>query len=267
MVSEKNMSSNNYAIYFAGMDLNADLLRGAVKCIRLNTDLRCKIYVGVERKKLNIDGVIELGCAPGRQWTGRVKEHLRQISEEKIILLLEDYFICGIDENELNEVSSLMNCYNAGVVKLHAVPRPDYGIAGQPNLGIFLPGKKIGRVNTQPAIWEKTYLQELLYEDESLWEFEVNSAVRSNSLSLNVLGVYKHAITYDEVVKRGRFRNKYRRKYAEFLASENIMNNRGFLSVSNEILIEISHFFTKVTQPIGSQHIRTKLRSILGHQK
>ena len=36
-----------------------------------------------------------------------------------------------------------MNCYNAGVVKLHAVPQPDYGIAGQPNLGIFLPGKKL----------------------------------------------------------------------------------------------------------------------------
>ena len=144
----------------------------------LNTDLRCKIYVGVERKKLNIDGVTELGCAPGRQWTGRVKEHLRQISEEKIILLLEDYFICVIDENELNKVSSLMNCYNAGVVKLHAVPRPDYGIAGQPNLGIFLPGKNWQGQHSASNL-EKTYLQKLLHEDENLWEFEVNSAVRS----------------------------------------------------------------------------------------
>ncbi len=261
------MSSNDYAIYFAGMDLNADLLRGAVECIRLNTNLGCQIYVGVEQKQLNIRGVTELDCAPGRQWTGRVKEHLRKISEEKIILLLEDYFICGIDENEVNELSSLMNCYNAGVVKLHAVPRPDYGIAGQPNLGIFLPGKKIGRVNTQPAIWRKTYLQKLLYEDENLWEFEVNSAVRSSSLSYNVLGVYKHAITYDEVVKRGRFRNRYRWKYAEFLERENLAIDRGFLSVSEEVLIEISHFFTKVTQVIVSQHIRTKLRSILGLQR
>lgn len=259
------MISNDYAIYFAGMDLNADLLRGAVKCIRLNTDLCCQIYVGLEQKKLNIDGVTELGCASGRQWTGRVREHLKQISEEKIILLLEDYFTCGFDNNTVNEVSSIMNSYNAGVVKLHAVPRPDYGIAGQPNLGIFLPGRKIGRVNTQPAIWKKTYLQKLLYEDENLWEFEVNSSVRSNSLSSNVLGVYKHAITYDEVVKRGKFRNRYRWKYAEFLKSENIPSNRGFLSVVNEILIEISHFFTKVTQPIVSQRVRTKLRSILGH--
>ena len=160
-----------------------------------------------------------------------------------------------------------MGSYNAGVVKLHAVPRPDYGIAGQPNIGIFLPGKKIGRINTQPAIWKKTYLQELLYEDENLWEFEVNSSVRSNSLSSNVLGVYKHAITYDEVVKRGKFRNRYRWKYAKFLESEKIGNNRGFLGVSEEILFEISHFLTKATQLITSQHIRTKLRSILGHQK
>ena len=154
MVSEKNMSSNNYAIYFAGMDLNADLLRGAVKCIRLNTDLRCKIYVGVERKNLTL--MVSLNSVVRRGGNGLVG--LRSISgkfQKKNHTLLEDYFICGIDENELNEVSSLMNCYNAGVVKLHAVPRPDYGIAGQPNLGIFLPGKKIGRVNTQPAIWEK----------------------------------------------------------------------------------------------------------------
>ena len=261
------MSNYDYAIYFAGMDLNADLLRGAVKCICLNTDLRCQIYVGLEQKQLNIPGVTELCCAPGRQWTGRVKEHLKQISEEKIILLLEDYFICGIDKNLVNDVSLLMGSYNAGVVKLHAVPRPDYGIAGQPNIGIFLPGKKIGRINTQPAIWKKTYLQELLYEDENLWEFEVNSSVRSNSLSSNVLGVYKHAITYDEVVKRGKFRNRYRWKYAKFLGSEKIANNRGFLGVSEEICFEISHFLTKATQLITSQHIRTKLRSILGHQK
>ncbi len=261
------MSNYDYAIYFAGMDLNADLLRGAVKCICSNTDFRCQIYVGLEQKQLNIRGVTELRCAPGRQWTGRVKEHLKQISEEKIILLLEDYFICGIDKNLVNDVSLLMGSYNAGVVKLHAVPRPDYGIAGQPNIGIFLPGKKIGRINTQPAIWKKTYLQELLYEDENLWEFEVNSSVRSNSLSSNVLGVYKHAITYDEVVKRGKFRNRYRWKYAKFLESEKIANNRGFLGVSEEILFEISHFLTKVTQLITSQHIRTKLRSILGHQK
>ena len=91
------MSKCNYAIYFAGMDLNADLLRGAVKCICLNTDLRCQIYVGLEQKRLNICGVTELCCTPGRQWTGRV-EHLKLISEEKIILFLEDYFICGIDK-------------------------------------------------------------------------------------------------------------------------------------------------------------------------
>ena len=147
------MRSNNYAIYFAGMDLNADLLRGAVKCIRLNTDLRCKIYVGVE-KKTNIDGVTELGCAPGQQWTGRVKEHLRQISEEKIILLLEDYFICGIDENELNKVSSLMNCYNAGVVKLHAVRDPIM-VSQDNQTWVYFCQEKNWQVNTQPAIWKK----------------------------------------------------------------------------------------------------------------
>ena len=47
--------------------------------------------------------------------------------------------------------------------------------------------------STSASNLEKTYLQKLLYEDENLWEFEVNSAVRSNSLSFNVLGVYKHA--------------------------------------------------------------------------
>ena len=66
---------------------------------------------------------------------------------------------------------------------------------------VYFCQEKIGRVNTQLAIWKKTYLQKLLHEDETM-EFEVNSAVRSNSLSFNVLGVYKHAITYDEAVKR-----------------------------------------------------------------
>ena len=37
-----------------------------------------------------------------RQWTGRVKEHLKQISEENYTSP-EDYFICGIDKNLVND--------------------------------------------------------------------------------------------------------------------------------------------------------------------
>ena len=36
-----------------------------------------------------------------------------------------------------------MDRYSAGVVKLYSEPKPDHGMAGMPNLGMFLPGKKL----------------------------------------------------------------------------------------------------------------------------
>lgn len=258
------MTKHAYALYIAGMDMNVDLIRCAVSCIQDRAKLDCKIYVGVETYDEKIEGATLLKTEAGKQWTGRVREHLKQIEEDNLVLLLEDYFIERVDETALLDLCARMECYNAGVIKLHAVPKPDHGLAGQPNLGLFNRGKKMGRTNTQPALWKKSFLQDLLFEDESLWEFEVNGAVRSSALSHNVLGVYNHVIHYDEVVKRGKFRNRYQTKYAALLSREGLVEGRGFLDKGEEFKFEISHHFSSLLQKILSQHQRTTLRKILG---
>lgn len=258
------MSNAPFAIYIAGMDMNVDLIRCAVHCIREIAKLECKIYIGVEEYNDTIEGAVLLRTVPGKQWTGRVREHLQQIEETYVLMILEDYFLWQVDTLALNGIIGKMPSLKAGVVKLHAVPKPDYGLAGEPNLGSFTPGKKMGRVNTQPALWHKKFLQGLLYEDESLWSFEVNGAVRSATLPYTVLGVYRHVVRYDEVVKKGKFRNRYHQKYADLIAREGIDKNRGFLDKDQEIRFEISHHFSAFLQKILSQHSRTVLRKVLG---
>jgi len=258
------MATPSFAIYIAGMDMNADLIRCAVQCIQKNVDLDCKIYVGVESYQDEIAGAHLLHVEPGKQWSGRAREHLKQIDEPYLLMILEDYFLSSFDETQLTDIISKMRAYKAGVVKLYASPKPDYGLAGQANWGFFLPGKKMGRVNTQPAIWDKTFLQALLFEDESLWEFEVNGAVRSDALNFNVFGVYKHVVQYNEVVKKGKFRNRYRQQYSDLIDREGIAQGRGFLDKGDEIGFEIAHNFSALLQKICSQHLRTVLRKKLG---
>jgi len=258
------MTKPSYAFYIAGMDMNVDLIRCAVSCLQERAKLDCKIYVGVEAYDKEFEGATLLKTEPGKQWTGRVREHLKQIDEDYLVMILEDYFIERVDEAALLDLCGKMESHKAGVIKLHAVPRPDYGLAGQANLGLFNRGKKMGRTNTQPALWKKTFLQELLFEDESLWEFEVNGAVRSSALPYNVLGVYSHIIHYDEVVKKGKFRNRYQDKYADLLAREGIVEGRGLLDKNEELKFEIAHHFSRFLQKLLSQHQRTVLRKILG---
>ena len=128
---------------------------------------------------------------------------------------------------------------------------------------MFLPGKKIGRVNTQPAIWKKSFLSDLLFGDESLWEFEINAAVRSDALPSNVLGVYSNLIEYDEVVKRGKYRNRYKKKYATIVEPEGTKTARGYLTYKAEIFFEIEDLFSKILRLFLSQHLRTKLRNMV----
>ena len=257
------MNTRDYAIYIAGMDNNVDLIRCAVKCMRQSTKIDCRFYVGVEQATTNEKDVIEVCCQPGKQWSSRVREHLKQIQEDKIILLLEDYFVSGLDQNAVVEIVELMDRYSAGVVKLYSEPKPDHGMAGMPNLGMFLPGKKIGRVNTQPAIWKKSFLSDLLFGDESLWEFEINAAVRSDAIPSNVLGVYSNLIEYDEVVKRGKYRNRYKKKYAKIIEPEGTKTARGYLTYKAEIFFEIEDLFSKILRLFLSQHLRTKLRNMV----
>lgn len=254
------MSTAPYAFYFAGMDMNVDLLQAAYDCLKPHVPAHIPVYIGLEEDATSFNGAHILRTPKGKQWTGRVRDHLEQIREPYVIVLLEDYFIHGLNHTQLNDLIPLMESFKAGVIKLHAVPKPDYGLAGQSNLGLFTLGRKLGRTNTQPALWRKDYLQSLLLGDESLWEFEINGSIRSNAADYTVLGVYRHVIDYDEVVKRGKFRNRYKKRYADVIARYNIDRIRGFLTWRWEIRFEAHHTFSQILQKICPQHIRSRIK-------
>lgn len=252
-------ADNACAIYIAGMDQNIDLIRCAVDCLQRRANVRSPIYIGVEEENPEIDGTTVLLAPKGYQWTTRARAHLDQIPNKYVLMLLEDYFVYGIDEDSIHKLALRMPSYGAGVVKLVPVPRPDHGIPGEQNLG-FYKHFEVGRTNTQPALWDKNYLQSLLRGDESLWQFEINGSIRSNTRDGNIMGVYRNLLEYDEVVKRGKFRNRFKRRYQDIIESAGIPQRRGFLDLSTEIKLESQHFGSQVLRHFLPQHHRTVLR-------
>lgn len=255
-----------FAYYIAGMDLNIDLIQAAVDCLRKRAGAKAMIYVGIEEADIEIESATVIRTPKGKQWTGRVRDHLAQIKHDYLVVLLEDYFVHSVDEKSIGELVELAPSFEAGVIKLLPAPRPSSGIPGCANIG-FYEDHLLGRVNTQPALWKKDYLLSLLFRDESLWQFEINSAIRSIVSDKNVLGLYHPVLRYDEVVKRGKFRRRYKNRYNTELEKYAISTNRGYLKVSAEIFFEISHAFSQILKLFTTQHFRSSLKSLVRRVK
>lgn len=248
------------------MDLNIDLIQGAVDCLRKRAGVSAEIYVGIEEADIEIEGATLLLTPKGKQWTGRARAHLAQIKYDYIIFLLEDYYVLDVDETVVEKLVDQMPSFKAGSIKLLPAPRPNAGVPGRVDLG-FYNDHEIGRINTQPALWEKAYLESLLYEDESLWEFEINSAIRSIPSNRNSMGLYHPALKYDEVVKRGKFRNRFKARYKTELDKYSIGQERGYLNYGDELFFEIKHLFSQILKFFTTQHFRSVIKSLIGPSK
>jgi len=104
---------------------------------------------------------------------------LSRISESRIILVLEDYFLSSpVQEQTILDMISCAEASGAGYLRLIPIPGPDSPWQGCSNLGEIKPGSKY-RTSLQAAWWKKSVLAELLVQGESPWEFELNGSSRS----------------------------------------------------------------------------------------
>lgn len=121
-------------------------------------------------------------------WTKRFREALKQISDDQVMVLLDDFFVREpVDENRIN---SIVLDENTAVYNFETNYRPaDYFSnewSIQKNNQVYLN-------STQPSIWNRKILIERLQKDESPWQWEltiINSPykhfINNSSLIINV---------------------------------------------------------------------------------
>ena len=167
-------------------------------------DCPFSVYLGSNHAPYHDSRVTTLAVGD-HEWSRRLRLCLEGIDTQYVLLLLEDYFLNqristpAILEN-LHSLDSLAGT----VLRLHPRPAPDVPLsrhAGISRIHRLAPY----RISTQPAIWNRTALLTLLADEESIWDFEWQGTLRSQTFPDSFYGTQQTVFPYRHVVERGQW--------------------------------------------------------------
>ena len=147
---EKNWNVINYNVYFVSNHLEAST----------NCDVKF-IQTGDEIS-----------------WSRRVRNAIEKIPEENLLILLEDYFISEVvNDEDLDNLFALFENNKCDYLRIVPIPK----LYTKRDRGVYDIGDEaLYGVNLQASIWSKEFLTKLTYNDDfSAWEFEARQKVDS----------------------------------------------------------------------------------------
>lgn len=150
-----------------------------------------KIYLSTETRNYSCPGIdiTVLNSNTIQPWSQRLLNVLQHIKEEYIIFSLEDFFLLGYVDtdriikciNWMEEDSSIAEC------RLSTFETVTKGEFYKKSLFRICPKEHKYRIDTQIAIWRKSFLMSIINETETPWQFEGNASTRSRVYSDKLL--------------------------------------------------------------------------------
>lgn len=145
-------------------------------------DCPFRIYLCSETKDYRHSRVTVIKPGEKLDWSARLQWALRQISEEHILFLLEDYiFLKPVETARIERLLEVLKATNSNYLRLFPCPGPDERLEGYPGVGVIKPGSPY-RNCTQAAIWKKDALLSIIDPAESVWDFELIGIKRAEKL-------------------------------------------------------------------------------------
>jgi len=132
----------------------------------------------------HIDGAVFY--TGGVSWASGIINYLKQSKEDKFLLILDDYIIDKIvDTKRIEQAESLCEG-NVGCVKLNAPDKwfINHAISTNVHKGFReYPLDKQFSMSLQTAIWQKSYLLDVLRDGETPWQTEVDGSERLKGMA------------------------------------------------------------------------------------
>lgn len=248
------------AVYVTSFDGYSDLWVPFFECFwRHWPDCPFKVYLGGNSKGYDDDRVTFLGAQMDQPWSNRVVEHLEQIDSSYVIMFLEDWFLTKpVDSTAILEMFRTFETLNGRMLRFVPDPAPSKAIGGCPEFGLLELGQ-LNRTNTHATLWKKTTLLSLLKQDESLWEFEVFGAARSNAFSGGMYSVWQRGIYYLGAVDAGKYTRealRYAKKKGLFLD----LSKRSVKSIRETFSWKTGNLIKSLTRTIVPLRARQRVK-------
>lgn len=147
------------------------------------------IYLQTNLLKPDFPQVNIVAVGEDRDWSTNLINALGQLKENKVLLLLEDFWLWQpVNTAAIQTLAASMDVFNAGYLRLVPKPPADELLPARTDLGLIHKGS-LYRVSFQAGLWQKNVLQHMLQSGESAWEAEMQGSLRSmqsDSLFLSV---------------------------------------------------------------------------------
>ena len=158
-------------------------------------DDKMKVYLITENLRPNIEN-IEVLNSEKDSWSGVLIDALLQVSDDYIVLILDDMFITDyVDKKQVKNAMNFISTNDSvGCVRLGGNDRTRV-LSSSSYKNVHLVDKKSPyRVTTSPSIWDRRHLIEILSNGESPWEFESKGTERASKYSEEYYNLTKDAI-------------------------------------------------------------------------
>lgn len=165
-------------------------------------DNNLNIYLATNHKKPKFEIFNVLSIGKEKSWSDNILKCLELIDEEYIFLLYDDVFLYkNIKTNVINKYFHDIVSNKWDYLRLHFSPKPNKVI--NERVGIIYKNQNY-RLSTAMPIIRKEVFKDLLDENESAWDFEINGSLRSNKY-LNFYGSLKNDFPYLNAVVKGKW--------------------------------------------------------------
>ncbi len=137
------------------------------------------VFLITNEKVFPDPSITSLQIRPDRGWAKNLRQAMDSVDAEVLLYTHEDFWLRSpVDTEEIREFVDHVVAGRADYIRLYPAPGPDRPFTPDPRLGV-LAEKAPYRTSLQTALWRKSMLQELLCDDESCWQFELDGTPRS----------------------------------------------------------------------------------------
>lgn len=142
-------------------------------------DCPFNVYLLSNKHKIELPKVKNLLVGDDISWADNLTKAVRQLNEDYIFLLLDDFFLYDyVETDKIIKVFRWIIQSEANYVRMNPSQMPD-----KPHnelIGVVSKGT-IYRTSTIMPVWKKEILLSLLKSGETAWDFEIFGSLRSDS--------------------------------------------------------------------------------------
>ena len=154
-----------------------DIVTNSIQKYWLDCPFQIKIITN--KKDYNNGSVRSLKIGEDISWSSNLIKAVKSTDADYVFMWLDDVFLSDfVDNYKINEIINFLQTNSPAFLRIRPNPKPDKII--KENFGIIFPESLFYRVSIFASFWRKDALIDLLKEEESAWQFELEGSKRSS---------------------------------------------------------------------------------------